>query len=428
MDADVIVIGAGVAGLGAALRLARAGRRVLVLEARARVGGRICSVPVRGLRLPVELGAEFVHGGNALLRAALREAGMGLVPAPRDMWANGPDGLRREHATWREIVRIARRIPRGTRQSFATFLRAQRDIDPAQRARLLGFIEGFNAAPAGRMSAESIRADDGGVDAQQSRPVPEYRRLPQSMAARLKAAGGRIELNRPVTAVTWKRHRVAITARGRSFSAPAAIITLPLGVLRSGQPRFAPRLKAKEGIIRRLGWGQVIRVALRFDASFWTSDVVPGALRKRGRAVFGFFTATEEEFASWWAPNPRVPLLVGWSGGPRSHALLRLSPGACKERALRSLAHAWRQPVSRLRRHLRGAWSHNWSRDRFTLGAYSYSVAGYESGPEQLARPVAGTLFFAGEATADELGTVHGALASGVRAAEEVLGVSPGQG
>jgi monoamine oxidase len=90
-------------------------------------------------------------------------------------------------------------------------------------------------------------------------------------------------------------------------------------------------------------------------------------------------------------------------------------------RALRSLAAGWQQPVAALRRQLRDAWTHNWARDRFARGAYSYPVAGFESGAERLARPVAGTLFFAGEATAGDLGTVHGALASGVRAALEIL-------
>jgi monoamine oxidase len=94
------------------------------------------------------------------------------------------------------------------------------------------------------------------------------------------------------------------------------------------------------------------------------------------------------------------------------------------ERALRSLATAWGRPVATLRRRLRDAWTHNWRKDRFARGAYSYAVAGFETGPARLARPVAGTLFFAGEATAEDLGTVHGALASGDRAAKEILEIS----
>lgn len=118
-------------------------------------------------------------------------------------------------------------------------------------------------------------------------------------------------------------------------------------------------------------------------------------------------------------------MLVGWVGGPRAARLARLTPAQHIERALRSLAAGWNRPLAELRPHLRAAWTHNWAKDRFARGAYSYAVAGFETGPAQLARPVAGTLFFAGEATADELGTVHGALASGVRAAEEILALTP---
>src|SRR5882757_3696184 len=100
MDADVIVIGAGVAGLGAALRLARAGRRVLVLEARGRPGGRILTVRPRGLKVAVELGPEFVHGGNPLVRAAFRAAGMRLEPVRRDLWARDLPGWKNQHAYW----------------------------------------------------------------------------------------------------------------------------------------------------------------------------------------------------------------------------------------------------------------------------------------------------------------------------------------
>jgi len=421
MDADVIVIGAGVAGLAAALRLARAGRRVLVLEARDRAGGRILTLQPRGLKTPVELGAEFVHGGNPLLRAALREAGMRLEPVRRDMWARDERGLRHQLSYWTDLGRIADRIPTHTRMSFARFLRSQRNLTPGERARLLAFAEGFNAAPASRLSAETIRAERGGVDEPQSRPRPGYRTLIDSLLARLAKAGGEVRLQTPVTAVRWKPRSVEVQVRNRILHASAAVITLPLGVLSAGEVRFTPALRQKQQIIGRLGWGQVVRVTLRFDAGFWKSAAVPPELRRHGLPAFGFFTIAAADFPSWWAPSTAAPLLVGWAGGPRTTPLLRLSPAQCVNRALRSLATGWNRPVVELRRHLRDAWTHNWARDHFTRGAYSYPVAGFESGPAQLARPIAGTLFFAGEATADELGTVHGALASGIRAAGELL-------
>lgn len=424
MDADVIVIGAGVAGLGAAIRLAGAGRRVLVLEARQRAGGRIATEQPRGLTVPVELGAEFVHGGNAWLRAALRAAGVKLQPVRRDMWARDERGLRRQHAYWRDLARVAQRIPAKTSLSFGAFLRTQRGLAPGERARLLAFAEGFNAAPARGLSAESIRREHGGVDAPQSRPRPGYGRLVASLVQRLARAGGALQLGAAIDSVRWKRQAVEVRAGGRCWRARMAVITLPLGVLRAGTVRFTPALREKRRIVRRLGWGQVVRVTLRFDPGFWRSVTVPDELRRRGRPHFGFFTVAAADFPSWWTPAPAAPLLVGWVGGPRTASVLRLTAAGRVERALRSLATGWHRPVAELRRHLRGAWSHNWAKDPFARGAYSYPVAGFETGPAQLARPVAATLFFAGEATAEELGTVHGALASGVRAAAEILAVN----
>lgn len=421
MDADVIVIGAGIAGLAAAHRLARDGRRVLILEARGRAGGRIRTTYPRGLRGPVEFGPEFVHGGNALLRAALREAGIRLRPVRRDMWTSDADGLRRDHAYWTELERVSRWIPARTKLSFAAFLRRERRITPVERARLTAFVEGFNAAPARRMSALTIRNEHGGADERQSRPVQGYRPLVDSLLARLPRGRATLRFRSPVNRVRWKKSGVEVRAGGRSHRAAAAIVTLPLGVLQAETVRFVPPLREKRRIIRRLGWGQVRRVTLRFDPRFWSGPLVPARLRRRGRANFGFFTAPGQEFASWWAPAAGSPVLVGWSGGPRAGPLLARSDAACVARALRSLARAWRLPVGKLRRHLRGGWTHNWTADPFARGAYSYAVAGFEDGPARLAEPLADTLYFAGEATAEELGTVHGALASGIRAADRIL-------
>lgn len=429
MDADVIVIGAGVAGLAAARQLGRHGYHVLVLEARARAGGRVCTEHPRGLDVPVELGAEFVHGGNAVLRAALRQAGMKLRPVRRSMWTVEAGRICRLPHYWRDMVRVTGRIPVGTKQSFASFLRHEPGIDADQRARLRAFVEGFNAAPADRMSARVIRADPGGAETPQSRPAQGYRALVDSLAGQLTAAGIGLRFKTSVTQVAWRKGEVLVHAGCRILRARAVVITLPLGVLKTGAVRFSPPLREKNEIIHRLGWGHVVRVTLRFAPDLWTSGLVPKALRRRGRASFGFFTVPTGDFPSWWAPDPAKPVLVGWRGGPSAELLSKMSRSACVARALRSLARAWNRPAPELRHRLRGAWMHNWSRDPWARGAYSYAVAGFENGPERLARPMADTLFFAGEATADELGTVHGALASGVRAAEEVgkiVKVEPG--
>jgi monoamine oxidase len=381
-------------------------------------------VPQRGLELSAELGPEFVHGGNPLLRAALREAGIRIERVRRDLWARDDGrGWRRQHDYWRELARLAARIPPRTQTSFAQFLKRQRRLPPDERVQWRAYAEGFNAAPASRLSAETVRLEHGGVDEPQSRPTGGYCGLVESLVTRLQAAGGELRLGEPVAAVRWRRGSVEVRTPRRTFRASALVITLPLGVLQARAVRFTPALREKQKIIRRLGWGQVARVTLRFDAGFWRSRIVPDELRWRGKPMFGFLAMAEGEFPTWWAPSPQAPVMVAWQGGPGAKPVLTLSDRQIVARALHSLAEGWGCSVRELRRHLRGSCTHNWSRDPFARGAYSYSVAGFEHGPELLARPVANTLFFAGEATAEELGTVHGALASGVRAAEEVLAV-----
>jgi monoamine oxidase len=112
---------------------------------------------------------------------------------------------------------------------------------------------------------------------------------------------------------------------------------------------------------------------------------------------------------------------VGWAGGPAAIAL-GAAPRELKERAVRSLADTFGIDRRTVERHLVATFYHDWSRDPFSRGAYSYVLVGGTDAAEMLSRPARGTLFFAGEATDPEgrTGTVHGAIATGQRAAAQV--------
>jgi monoamine oxidase len=184
---------------------------------------------------------------------------------------------------------------------------------------------------------------------------------------------------------------------------------------------FAPPLHARRKLIAKLGVGQVVRLCVRFDARRWRR-LLPVTLRRNARGGFGFIHSRVEGVPVWWALSS-APDMTGWGGGPAAARLARRSKCGVFEKALSSLARVLAVAKADLRRAVVAWETHNWARDPFSRGAYSFIVAGHEDAAEKIREPMQKTLFFAGEATADgeEVGTVHGALASGLRAAEEAV-------
>jgi monoamine oxidase len=214
------------------------------------------------------------------------------------------------------------------------------------------------------------------------------------------------------------------TYHGRPFKAVArrAIVTLPLGVLQlparsAGAVRFAPSLTAKREALKLLAPGPVLKVLLRFRSAFW--EELDGG---RYRDV-AFFHPRQAPFPTFWTALPvRTPLLVAWAAGPKATRLAGAEKPEIIEAALESLASLFGKRA-KIEELLESAWVHDWQSDPYARGAYSYVVVGGDKAREDLAKPLLGTLFFAGEAAdAGEAGTVEGALRSGERAGREVLG------
>jgi monoamine oxidase len=429
MDADVIVIGAGVAGLAAAGELARAGRQVLLLEARDRVGGRIFSESPPAWPGPVELGAEFVHGSNPAFQSVLRYLGKKPRPLESSLWSYEHGRLAPVTDFWGQIEALMAKIPRrDLGWSFDTFLRrCGADLSAADQRRARRYVASFNAGPTSRIGAHALRADRGGADNVDRKLPGRYDAVPAALRRRWPPHRVELQLRRIVTDICWRRGAVAVRSRSPRgqkatvHTADAVIVTLPLGVLQAKAVRFRPALRRKQALIARLGWGDAARIILRFRADFWRDQRVPAALRARAGRSFGFLNIPEAEVRVWWALHPPEPVLVGWSGGPDAQALLRKTPAQLRQAACRSLARAFGMTEKELRSRVVDWRFHNWRTDPFARGAYSYPTAGLEAGPARLAEPVAGTVYFAGEATSAVLGTVHGALESGVQAARTLL-------
>jgi monoamine oxidase len=431
---DVIVIGAGAAGLMAARELLQAGRSVAVLEARDRVGGRIWTRREAGFPAPIELGAEFIHGNAALTLALLSEAGTTTIEgSDADVTLHDGKPMRREEL-FPQILDALKASKALAQQdmSFDALLdqHLAQTLSPALRERARGMAEGFDAVDTSRASARAIAAEwssDILGSAPQSRPEHGYESLLVALMAPLHSARLRLQLQSTVRSVRWSRHSVEVGGEylGKPFAlhAPRAIVTLPVGVLQqphntAGAVQFTPALAAKKDALQGLASGPVMKLQLRFASSFW------GTLEDGRYHDALFFHAPEAEIATFWTQAPsRAPLLVAWAGGPRA---LRVAAGASPadlvHKALASLRVMFGRRVD-FAGGLEGYYYHDWLQDPFARGAYSYVTVGGGDARRALALPIDGTLFFAGEATdvEGEATTVTGALQSGMRAAREVL-------
>lgn len=433
---DVIVIGAGAAGLMAARELLRAGRSVAVLEARDRVGGRIWTRREAGFPAPIELGAEFIHGNAALTSAVLSEAG-GTVIESSESHVTLHDGkLMPREELFPQILHALKATKALVKEdmSFDALLdqHLAQTLSPALRERARRMAEGFDAVDTARASARSIAAEwssDILGSAPQSRPQYGYESLLASLMAPLHSARLRLQLQSTVRSVRWSRGSVEV--EGESLGAPFvangshAIVTLPVGVLQQpantpGAVLFTPSLEAKRHCLEGLASGPVIKLQLRFATSFWET-LADGRYRD-----VSFFHAPDAEIPTFWTQAPwRAPLLVAWAGGPRAlRVAADASPADLVHKALASLQMMFGKGVD-VAGGLEGYYYHDWQQDPFARGAYSYVTVGGGDAREALARPIDDTLFFAGEATdvEGEATTVTGALQSGMRAAREVLAV-----
>jgi monoamine oxidase len=170
--------------------------------------------------------------------------------------------------------------------------------------------------------------------------------------------------------------------------------------------------------------GAVVRIVLRLSESFWRSEWYAKQIETKELDTLSFLHTNDEDFPVWWTAYPvSAPVLVGWAGGPAALSLSRLASEQVEDTAIAALARQFRLTTRRVRAMVDAAWTHDWLHDPFARGAYSYQTVGGDGAPTGLARPLRGTLFFAGEAADPEgrTGTVHGSIATGRRAAEEVM-------
>ncbi|HWM45269.1 MAG TPA: FAD-dependent oxidoreductase, partial [Burkholderiales bacterium] len=202
---DVLVVGAGAAGLAAAAELARAGQSVLIVEARDRIGGRCYTRRLPGVPAPVELGAEFIHGRPEATFSLLRKAGIPAVDSTRTQLVTFRGKLQPVNI-FTQAQRVARKEVKGRDISFRTYLARQR-LPQLTRTLATMMVQGFDAADPGRASAREIIEEwsGGGVGASQPRPWGGYGPLMQFLAGKTN-----VQLATVVRALRWSRRSVEV--------------------------------------------------------------------------------------------------------------------------------------------------------------------------------------------------------------------------
>jgi monoamine oxidase len=415
---DALIIGGGIAGLVAARHLTKAGLRVTLLEARNRLGGRIYTESTG--EFPVELGAEFVHGRPNEILSLAAESAAPIVPVQGHF-------RRKINGKWAEADHLMEKMDQlfaglpseEPDESFQYYLdRSGEDNEVKQQA--LRYVEGFHAADPSLISAHSLRRDSEAEEAingdHQYRIASGYESLVRTVADRIDRNRCDIVMNTPVNEIVWRQGQVIARAGSTEYLASRAMVTLPLGVLKSGSVAFSPELPEKQNAMSFLEMGPVIRVSLCFQEKFWEHD--------RNMADMSFLFTDDPQFPTWWTSNPLpYPILTGWAAGPNAEAHSGRSKDEIVGSAMQSLAEIMKIPEPELRKQMTGSFMHDWETDPFSYGAYSYTAVGGMSAAHKLAESVANTLYFAGEATNGDgyNGTVHGAIATGLRAAKELV-------
>jgi monoamine oxidase len=415
LTADAIIIGAGAAGLICARDLRRAGRQVLVLEASRRVGGRILTLYDTNAGVPVELGAEFIHGDAPETRRLLDEARLVTVPVLGEHYRSDRGEMSAQGSVWKRMAPVFRHLnpKRKHDRAFEEFLAGKPGGSSlrAERELARGFVQGFNGADTRLISEKSIaqQGDPTEGAANAARIVNGYAALIEHLRGDVADA---IRLNITARRVAWNDSDVTVMDQnGTRYTARAAIITVPLPMLQDDSITIEPEVPALRKAARQLVMGQVVRVNVVVKERFWEKRV----------DALSYVHAPTRPFTVWWTQHPvRVPLLTGWAGGPAAVALME--SGDIEGAAIAELARVFGLRRSRTHALVDSIHVHDWSLDPKSRGAYSYVGIGGVSAPRMLAHPIGRTLFLAGEATHIAAGgSVEGALASGKRAARNAL-------
>lgn len=399
---DVIVIGAGAAGLAAARTLAGLGRSVIVLEARDRIGGRAWTESV-SFGLPIDRGCAWLHSGDENpWRSIARDLGIEVLEENPvwqgrigDRWIGEEEGARWDHAISGWFDAIAAVGEAGSDVPAASVI-----VPDGEYRALFGAIITWACGVEDHelSTLDFSRYRQTGFDW----PVPEGY---GTLVARY-GAGLPVRLSTPATLVRWSGKDIAVETPAGTLRARTVIVTLPPSVLQAGGLLFDPPLPAakQEAIAGiKVGTANKVFIAVNGDP-FGMPDT-----------SYGTASADRRRVASLSFKQFGRDLVGGYLGGDLAEELELAGDAAMIEFVIGELASMFGGGV---RTHLGKSVATRWFTDPWSRGGYSAARPGHADARAALAEPLDGRLFFAGEACSIEsFGTCHGAYATGAAAA-----------
>jgi monoamine oxidase len=448
---DVIVIGAGAAGIAAARTLKDAGKNVLVLEARDRIGGRTWTDETFAA-FPVELGAEFIHGGNVITHKFVREAKLSEIPVDRFgklRWSDGqvvspnltepylqqgvstlcPPRASRTPVNFGTKAKPVADLPRHLQITIEKLWHDYEDLVSVDLARDLSLAEYLKSKGHGAealhiaevllaqtcvsslydLSCLDLQRDmqNGDTHDAESRIREGYKALFEFLAQNLD-----IRLSSPVQRIEQNKTSVTATSNGNHYETKTCIITLPVTILQSGAVQFSPALNfEKQRAIHALKMEAGTKLLYKFSEPFWDKNLT--------------YMLHDDLASRWWTPGhgrEGSSVICCYTTSARARAIDSMTEADALTLGLKQLSKLLNVSLKTLSNNLTKSKRVSWAHDEYAQGAYAHVPVGAAEARVDLAKPE-GRLFFAGEATAYDSTpqTVHGAFDSGIRAAKEAI-------
>lgn len=421
---DAIIVGAGASGIACAQRLSQLGVRFILIEARSRIGGRVFST--NDANQSLELGAEFIHGAPASTLAQMQRWKLPFYDV-KDEHLYLSKGELVEVDFWEKIENIANKVSKKRKldRSIHEFIHKHPKINSDVKKIFASFVEGFHAADTNLIGekgfADAEESDDDQLnESSLFRLVGRYDEFLHRSAQDLGEQN--IHLQIVLKRIQWKKSEVILhceqgtSRQAIQLRAKKVFLTLPLGVLKSSAVEWSPRPEKLFQSLEKVHMGHVQKLIIKFRTRFWE--------KVTSCPVSYFHSGPEDYFPTWWSLSPlRTPHLIAWQGGPKALEMSHWSEEEKIHAALTTLSLLTKKSMSFLNAEVQSYHTHDWSRDPFSQGAYSYIGVDGINAAKILQKPIEETIYLAGEATrmGSSRATVHGAWESGLRAAERAF-------